>query len=128
MGQAGGMATDIGFSRADLAEILVRLRTLRASLAYARDSLMHFKVDRVDRDRLEPAARRVDDLMNMFLSTSTDRAQGLAWIGEVQIGVEQVKNPKSADALRDAQGDIAGLLDLMSPDPKGSRVGTNRPA
>jgi hypothetical protein len=122
------MATDIGFSRADLAQILVHLRTLRASLGYARDALMHFKDDRLDRDRLEPAARRVDDLMNMFLSTSTDRARGFSWIGEVQTGVEQVSNPKSAGALRDARVDIVALLDLMRHDQKDARVDAIPPA
>jgi hypothetical protein len=119
------MATDIGFSRSDQAQILSRLRTLRTSIAHARDALMHFKDDRVDRDKLEPAARRVDDLMNMFVSTSSDRAQGSSWISEIRIGVEQVTNPKAAEALRDARVDISALLDMMSLDPKGSHVGAN---
>jgi hypothetical protein len=121
----GPMATDISFSRSDQARILSRLRSLRTSIAHARDALMHFKDDRVDRDKLEPAARRVDDLMNMFGSTSSDRARGTSWIGEVQIGVEQVTNPKVAEALRDARVDITALLDMMSLDPKGNHVGTN---
>jgi hypothetical protein len=120
------MATDISFSRSDQARILSRLRTLRASIAHARDALMHFKDDRVDRDKLEPAARRVDDLMNMFGSTSSDRARGSSWISEIQIGVEQVTNPKAAEALRDARVDISALLDMMSLDPKGNHVGTNQ--
>jgi len=119
------MATDISFSRSDQAQILSRLRTLRTSIAHARDALMHFKVDRVDRDKLEPAARRVDDLMNMFGSTSSDRARGSSWICEIQIGVEQVTNPKAAEALRDARVDISALLDMMSLDPKGNHLGTN---
>jgi hypothetical protein len=125
VGRAEPMATDIGFSRSDQAQILSRLRTLRTSIAHARDALMHFKDDRVDRDKLEPAARRVDDLMNMFVSTSSDRAQGSSWISEIQIGVEQVTNPKAAEALRDARVDISALLDMMSLDPKGSHVGAN---
>jgi hypothetical protein len=122
VGRAGAMATDISFSRSDQSKILSRLRTLRTNLAYARDALMHFKNDRLDRDKLEPAARRVDDLMNMFVSNSSDRAQGSSWISEIQIGVEQVTNPKAADALRDARLDISALLDLMSLDRKGQPV------
>jgi hypothetical protein len=113
------MAIGISFSRADQSEIRFRLRTLRASLTHARDVLMHFKNDRLDRDKLEPAARRVDDLMNMFVSNSSDRAQGSLWISEIQSGVEQVTNPKAADALRDARVELSALLDMMSPDRKG---------
>jgi hypothetical protein len=115
------MATDSSFSRSDQS-ILSRLRTLRASLAHARDALMHFKDDRLDRDKLEPAARRVDDLMNMFVSNSSDRAQGSLWISEIQIGVEEVTNPKAAGALRDARVDISALLDMLSLDRKGHHV------
>jgi hypothetical protein len=113
------MATGISFSRADQSEIRFRLRTLRSSLTHARDVLMHFKNDRLDRDKLEPAARRVDDLMNMFVSNSSVRAQGSLWISEIQNGVEQVTNPKAADALRDARVEISALLDMMSLDRKG---------
>jgi hypothetical protein len=118
MGWAGAMATEISFSRTDQSEIRSRLRTLRTSLTHARDALMHFKDDRLDRDKLEPAARRVDDLMNMFVSNLSDRAQGLLWIAEVQNRVAEVTNPKAADALRAARVDISALLDMMSLDRK----------
>jgi ribosomal protein L22 len=111
------MATDMSFKRADQAQILARLRTLRMSLAHARDVLMHFRGDRLDRDKLEPAARRVDDLMNMFVRTSSDRTQASLWISEIQAGVEQVTNPKAAEALRDARVDVAALFDMMSLEP-----------
>jgi hypothetical protein len=118
------MATEISFSRSDQAKIRSRLRTLRTSLMHARNALMHFKDDRLDRDKLEPAARRVDDLMNMFVSNSSDRAQGCLWISEIQNAVEQVMNPKAADALRDARVDISALLDMMSLDRTGHHVPT----
>ena len=98
--------------------ILSRLRALRSHIEQAREVLMHFKVDRLDRDKLEPAARRVDDLMNMFGSTSRNRAQGSLWISEIQIGVEQVTNPKAAEALRAARVDIQALIEVMSSDRK----------
>ncbi len=113
------MPTDISFSSSEQSQILSRLRMLRTHLALAREVLMHFKDDRLDRDKLEPAARRVDDLMNMFGSTSRNRAQGSLWISEIQIGVEQVTNPKAADALRAARADISVLIDVMSADAKG---------
>jgi len=94
-------------------EILAHLRTLRANLGRARAALVHFKDDRLDRDRLEPAARRVDDLMDMFASNSRDTARGCLWVTEVRSGVEQVTNPKAAEALREARIDIAALLDAM---------------
>ena len=65
-------------SRAEHAEIRAQLRTLRARLTQARDLLVHFKDDRIDRDRLEPAARRVDDLMDMFVGDRRDTARGAA--------------------------------------------------
>ncbi len=119
------MATGFSLSRADHSKVLAHLRTLRASLAHARDALMHFKDDRLDRDRLEPAARRVDDLMNMFAGSSSDRVQGSLWVCEVQVGIEQVTNPKAAQALRDAQVDITVLLDMMRADTKDPQVGIN---
>jgi hypothetical protein len=113
------MATDISLSRSDHAKILAHLRTLRASLAQARTALMHFKDDRLDRDKLEPAARRVDDLMNMFASSVRDTGLGSVWVTEVQSGVEQVTNPKAAEALQEARADIAALLDVMRTEGKG---------
>lgn len=118
VGRAGAMPTDIRFSSSDQSMILSRLRALRSHIEQAREVLMHFKVDRLDRDKLEPAARRVDDLMNMFGSTSRNRAQGSLWISEIQIGVEQVTNPKAAEALRAARVDIQALIEVMSSDRK----------
>jgi hypothetical protein len=74
---------------------------------------MHFKDDRVDRDKLEPAARRVDDLMDMFGGAAGDSAQGSVWLAEIQSGVEQVTNPKSVEALDEARVDIAALRIAM---------------
>ncbi len=53
-------------------ETLAHLRTLRLSLDQARNALMHFREDRIDRDKLEPAARRVDDLVNVFATGAPD--------------------------------------------------------
>ena len=103
------MAVQSGLSRSASSVILAHLYTLRASLAKARDTLVHFKDDRIDRDKLEPAARRVDDLMNLFASGSRDPEQGSLFVTEIQGGVEKVTNPKSADALRDAQVDIVRI-------------------
>jgi hypothetical protein len=83
---------------------------------------MHFKLDRLDRDKLEPAARRVDDLMNLFAGDMRDSAQGPVWIAEIKNGVEQVTNPKVAEALRDARTDITALLDVMWPEGRGAAV------
>jgi len=58
--------------------------------------------DRLDRDRLERAARRADNLLNMFVGDMRDLTQGPLWIAEIKSGVEQVTNPKAAAALRDA--------------------------
>jgi hypothetical protein len=111
------MSLNSNLSRSESGNILARLHTLRASLARARNILMHFKDDRIDRDKLEPAARRVDQLMNLFSSSSRDPAQGTLFVSEIQSGVEQVTNPKSADALRDAQVDIVALLNALGGAP-----------
>jgi hypothetical protein len=111
---------NLSLSRSASGEILARLRSLRASLTKARDALVHFKVDRVDRDRLEPAARRVDDLMNLFANGSRNPEQGSRFVTEIQIDIERVTNSKSADALRAAQVDIAALLDAMRRQGAGS--------
>jgi hypothetical protein len=108
------MAVNSTVSRSAHQQILAHLRTLRVSLEQARGALMHFKDDRVDRDKLEPAARRVDDLMNMFATGLRDPAKGLVWMNTIQGDVEQVVNPKSAAALRDAGVEIAALLTLMT--------------
>jgi len=107
------MATSTSLTRAEHSKIRAHLRTLRASLTQARDALMHFKNDRADRDKLEPAARRVDDLMDIFGGDVRDSAQSSLWLAEIQSGVEQVTNPKSAEALDEARVDIAALRELM---------------
>ena len=123
VGREGAMAGNSSLSRLAHSKILARLRTLRASLAQARDALMHFKDDRLDRGKLEPAARRVDDLMNMFASNLRDLAKGSLWVTEIQSGVEQVTNPKAAEALREARVDITALLDVMGPEGNGTHGG-----
>ena len=107
------MAVNTNVSRSAHQKILAHLRTLRVSLDQARSALMHYKDDRVDRDKLEPAARRVDDLMNMFATGLGDTTQGVEWMNGIQSGVEQVANPKSAAALRDAGVEIAALIAVM---------------
>ena len=107
------MTTTTNLSRAASAEILTQLRTLRASITQARDALLHFHCDRLDRDKLEPAARQVDDLMNMFTGELRDPTQGLLLVSKIQGGVVEVTNPKAAEALRDAQVNIMALLDSM---------------
>ncbi len=109
------VTVDGGLTRAEHAKVRAHLRTLRTSLAQARDALMHFKDDRLDRDKLEPAARRADDLMNMFAGDTRDLTQGPLWMAEIKGGVEQVTNPKAAAALHDARIEITALLDMMSP-------------
>jgi hypothetical protein len=93
--------------------ILAHLRTLRTNLEEAREALLHYKDDRVDRDKLEPAARRVDDLMNMFTTGSKNSTQALEWMSGIQNGVNQVLNPKAAAALHDAGIEIAELVAAM---------------
>jgi hypothetical protein len=107
------VADNSSLSRSAFGEILAHLRSLRASLTKARDALVHFKDDRVDRDKLEPAARRVDELMNLFTNGSRNLEQGSHFVAEIQIDIEQITNSKSADALRAAQVDIAALLAAM---------------
>ncbi len=119
------MAGNTGLSRSAHSKILAHLRTLRASLAQARDALMHFKDDRLDRDKLEPAARRVDDLMNMFAGNLRDPEQGSRWVTEIQSELEQVTNPKAAEALREARVDITALLAVMGAEGQGTHGGIN---
>jgi hypothetical protein len=109
---------DSSSARSVRSKILADLRSLRESLAHARDSLMHFKDDRIDRDRLEPAARRVDDLINMFAGTQRDVVQGSIWVTEIQDGIEGVTNPKAAEALNAARLEAAALLESMAPAAK----------
>ena len=94
---------------------LARLRTLRSTLDQARNALMHFKDDRLDRDKLEPAARRVDDLMNLYGSGTSDPTQSLAWMNEIRVALGVVVNPKSAAALQAASEEINALLALEAP-------------
>jgi hypothetical protein len=125
MGREAFMTVNISLSRSDYSKILGHLRTLRASLSQARDALMHFKDDRLDRDLLEPAARRVDDLMNMFAGIAPDSAQGSRWVTEIQNGIEQVTNPKAADALREARVDVSALLGVMGSEGAATRGGVH---
>jgi len=99
-------------------KVLGHLRTLRTNLAQARDALMHFRDDRLDRDKLEPAARRVDHLMDMFASQRRDPVQGSLWVAEIQSSIEQVTNPKAAQALLAARADITALLNAMAVEGK----------
>ena len=118
------MAVNSTVSRSAHQNILAHLRTLRVNLDQARSALMHFKDDRVDRDKLEPAARRVDDLMNMFATGLRDPVKGLQWMTAIQTDVAQVANPKSATALRDAGEEITVLLELMAVAGKEASTGT----
>ena len=88
---------------------------------------MHFKDDRVDRDALEPAARRVDELMNMFAGNSTDPALVALWSSEIQATIDKVPNPKVADALLAARSEIAAILGVIEAEEKISRAGVNSP-
>jgi hypothetical protein len=116
MVREGIMTASFNLSRAASSEVLNQLRALRASIAQARDALMHFHHDRLDRDKLEPAARRIDMLMNMFAGELRDPARGALLVTEIQNEVDQVTNPKAAEALRDARVDITTLLDVMRAD------------
>ena len=100
-------------SRSVRSEILDHLRTLRIDFRQARDALLHFKTDRSDRDKLEPAARRIDQLMEIFSNNEDGPDQGAAWVSEIQHAVDQMTNPKSAYALRDTVGHLASLRDAM---------------
>jgi hypothetical protein len=74
---------------------------------------MHFKNDRVDRDTLEPAARRVDGLMDMFAGRSSDPALVALWFREIRSAIDRVPNPKSADALLEASAELAAILGVI---------------
>jgi hypothetical protein len=108
------MPIDSSVSRANQ-KTLAHLRTLRLSLDQARSALMHYKDDRIDRDKLEPAARRVDDLMNLFVGGTPDTAQSLEWLTEIRGVIDKVPNPKSAVALQAAGVEIAAILALVTP-------------
>jgi hypothetical protein len=113
------MVVSTQLPHAQRTQVRAHLRTLRMSLTQARDALMHFKEDRVDRDMLEPAARRVDDLMDLFVGHSRDSTKGSQWLAEIQSGVERVTNPKATAALGEARVDISALLSLMGPATSG---------
>jgi hypothetical protein len=112
-------------SRSTRSIVLEHLRTLRGSLVRARDTLMHFKDDRVDRDTLEPAARRVDELVNMFASNSSDTARVVLWSSEIQSAIDKVPNPKAADALLEARAEIAAILGVIEAEEKARRASTD---
>lgn len=109
----------------DRSKILADLRLLRDSLADARNALMHYKDDRVDRDKLEAAARRVDDLMIMFAGSGADVAKGTVWLTEIQNGIDRVINPKSAAALLAARAGTDELLASMLPGSNGAGTRAN---
>ncbi len=77
--------------------------------------LVHFKDDRIDRDKLEPAARRVDDLMDMFVGDRRDTARGPLWLAEIQSGIDESTNPKAAEALSEARIAVAALFKAIGP-------------
>jgi hypothetical protein len=107
------------------ATILPRLRALRANITQARHSLIHSREDRIDRDKLAPVARRVDELINMFASYARDPVQGSLWVAEIQSQVGAVTNAKAACALRAAQADITALLEVMQAEAKGTHGAPN---
>ena len=74
---------------------------------------MHFQGDRLDRDALEPAARRVDGLMEMFAGQSSNPALVALWSSEIRSAIERVPNPKSADALLEASAELAAILGVI---------------
>jgi hypothetical protein len=119
------VAVNTAVSRSTRSTVLEHLRLLRGSLAVARDKLMHFRDDRVDRDALEPAARRVDELMNMFATNLHDPALIALWSTEIQTAIAKVPNPKSADALHDASTELAAILDVIEADEKRSQLETD---
>jgi hypothetical protein len=86
---------------------------------------MHFRDDRVDRDTLEPAARRVDELMNMFATNANDPALIALWSSEIRTAIGKVPNPKSADALHEASAELAAILDVIEAEEKRSQLETD---
>ncbi len=52
----------------------------------------------------------------MFTSELREPARGSLLVTEIQSGVDQVTNPKAAEALRDARVDLTTLLDAMRTD------------
>jgi hypothetical protein len=109
------MTAEANLARAEHAKVRNHIHALRTNLTRARDSLLHFKQDRFDRDKLEPAARRVDDLMNMFAGELRDLTEGAVWVAEIESTVAGVTNPKVTDALRAARIELTALLDILRP-------------
>jgi hypothetical protein len=122
MGGGSPVTVNTAISRSTRSTVLERLRVLRGSLARARDTLMHYKDDRVDRDTLEPAARRVDELMNLFAGNSSDPLLVTQWSAEIQSTIDKVPNPKSADALREASAELAAILGVIEAGEDVSRA------
>ena len=120
------MTPSTGFTRAEYADIRAQLRTLRSMLTQARDTLVHFRDDRIDRDKLEPAARRVDDLMDMFVGDRRDTARGSVWLGEIQSGIDEATNPKAAAALNEARVVIAALAKTLGAKGGPAEPGSER--
>jgi hypothetical protein len=121
------MPTHASASRANQTT-LAHLRTLRLSLDQARGALMHYQADRIDRDKLEPAARRVDDLVNLFAIGTRDPTQALAWMTEIRRVLDTVANPKSAATLQAAGVEIAAILALLTPAGQSPSAADARPA
>jgi len=109
------MTAEANLARAEHAKVRSHLHVLRTNLTHARDALLHFKQDRIDRDRLEPAARRVDELMNMFAGDLRDLTAGAVWVAEVESAVAGVTNPKVTEALRAARVEVTALLEILRP-------------
>jgi hypothetical protein len=86
---------------------------------------MHFRDDRTDRDTLEPAARRVDELMNMFASNANDPATVSLWCSEIQAAMDKVPNPKVAAALEEARAEIAAILGVLEAEVKALHAATD---
>jgi len=86
---------------------------------------MHYKDDRVDRDILEPAARRIDDLMNLFAGGSSDPSRVALWSSEICGAMDKVPNPKVANTLLEARAEIAAVLGVMEAEAKVSRSETD---
>jgi hypothetical protein len=107
------VTAESNLARSEHAKVRDHLHALRTNLTRARDSLLHFKQDRFDRDRLEPAARRVDDLMNMFAGDMRDFTEGAVWVAEIESAVAGVTNPKVTDALRAAHIELTALLNIL---------------
>ena len=119
------VAVNSTVSRTTRSAVLERLRILRGSISRARDALMHYRDDRVDRDALEPAARKVDELMNLFATNANDPAVVAQCASEIQAAIGKVPNPKSADALREASAELAAILDVIDAETKRAQLETD---